>query len=160
MLIFSFDAIAVSAKARGAERGTIMHQLDRAIEIALEAHAGQTDKTGEPYYLHSNRVAAAVSSVEEKIVAYLHDVVEKGGWSLERLKAEGFTDAVVAAVEALTKREDESDETFVRRAAANRLARTVKEADLTDNLAQAQAGGLDTVKYTEGLKTLNGTDSA
>lgn len=132
-----------------------MHQLDRAIEIVLEAHAGQTDKTGEPYYLHCNRVAAAVPSVEEKIVAYLHDVVEKGGWSLERLKAEGFTDAIVSAVEALTKRGDESDENFVRRAASNGLARPVKEADLNDNLAQAEAGGLDTAKYTEGLKTLS-----
>ena len=84
-----------------------MHQLDRAIEITLEAHAGQTDKTGEPYYLHCNRVAAAVSTIDEKIVAYLHDVVEKGGWSLERLKAEGFSDPVVSAVDALTKREGE-----------------------------------------------------
>lgn len=129
-----------------------MHALDRAIEIALEAHAGQTDKAGELYYLHCNRVAAAVASVDEKIVAYLHDVVEKGpGWSLDRLKSEGFTDAVVSAVEALTKREGESDETFVRRAASNNLAKPVKRADLNDNLAQASASGLDTSKYVKGL---------
>jgi (p)ppGpp synthase/HD superfamily hydrolase len=134
-----------------------MHQLDRAIEIALEAHAGQTDKTGEPYYLHCNRVAAVVSSVEEKIVAYLHDVVEKGGWSLERLKAEGFSDPVVSAVDALTKREGESDEAFVRRAASDGLARPVKEADLNDNLKQAEAAGLDAAKYVNGLKTLTET---
>lgn len=134
-----------------------MHQLDRAIEIALEAHAGQTDKTGEPYYLHCNRVAAVVSSVEEKIVAYLHDVVEKGGWSIERLKSEGFSDPVVSAVDALTKREGESDEAFVRRAASNGLARPVKEADLTDNLTQVESAGLDAAKYINALKTLSET---
>ena len=132
-----------------------MHQLDRAIEIALEAHAGQTDKTGEPYYLHCNRVAAAVSTIDEKIVAYLHDVVEKGGWSIEQLKAEGFSDPIVSAVDALTKREGESDEAFVRRAASDRLARPVKEADLNDNLKQAEAAGIDATKYVEGLNTLS-----
>lgn len=68
-----------------------MHRLDRAIEIAMEAHAGQSDKTGEPYYLHCNRVAAAVPNIDEKIVAYLDDVVEKAGWSLERVANPGKT---------------------------------------------------------------------
>jgi hypothetical protein len=139
----------------------MMHELDRAIEIALEAHAGQTDKTGEPYYLHCNRVAAAVSTIPEKTVAYLHDVVEKSeGWSIERLKAEGFSDVIVSAVDALTKREDENEGDFVRRAASNRLAKRVKEVDLRDNLDQAEASGLDPAKYVEGLKTLSETDSA
>ncbi|TCU04842.1 HD domain-containing protein [Rhizobium sullae] len=51
--------------------------LDHAAEIAVEAHAGQTDKTGRPYIDHCRRVAAAVTGDEEKIVAYLHDVAEK-----------------------------------------------------------------------------------
>ncbi|WP_082512125.1 HD domain-containing protein [Rhizobium sp. Root1204] len=136
-----------------------MHELDRAIEIALEAHAGQNDKTGEPYFLHCNRVAAAVSTIAEKTVAYLHDVVEKSeGRSIERLKVEGFSDLIVSAVDALTKREDENEEDFVRRAA--RLARPVTEADLKDNLDQAEASGLDPAKYVEGLKTLSETGSA
>lgn len=137
-----------------------MYQLDRAIEIALEAHTGQTDKTGEPYYFHCNRVAAAVTTIDEKIVAYLHDVVEKGGWSIERLKAEGFSEPIVSAVDALTKREGESEEAFVRRAASDRLARPVKEADLNDNLKQAEAAGIDATKYVEGLNTLSVADSA
>ena len=132
-----------------------MHELDRAIEIALDAHAGQSDKAGEPYFLHCNRVAAVVSNIDEKIVAYLHDVVEKGPhWSLDRLRAEGFSDAVVSAVDALTRRDNEDDEAFVLRAASNGLARPVKKADLKDNLEQAQANGLDTTKYANGLKIL------
>lgn len=132
-----------------------MHELDRAIEIALDAHAGQTDKAGEPYFLHCNRVAASVRGIDEKIVAYLHDVVEKRErWTLERLKAEGFSNAIVSAVDALTKRDDENEALFVRRAASNDLARAVKQADLKDNLQQALANALDTAKYSDGLKIL------
>jgi (p)ppGpp synthase/HD superfamily hydrolase len=138
-----------------------LHKLERAIEIALDAHAGQTDKAGEPYFLHCTRVAASVRGINEKIVAYLHDVVEKRArWSFERLKAEGFSDAIVSAVDALTKRDEEDDEKFVRRAAANSLARRVKEADLKDNFEQAQASGLDTKKYVDGLRILKETRQA
>jgi hypothetical protein len=81
--------------------------------------------------------------------------VEKGeGWSFERLKAEGFSDAIVSAVDALTKREGEKDVAFVRRAASNSLARPVKEADLKDNLEQAEGRGNEAAKYLDGLKTL------
>ncbi len=51
--------------------------LDHAIEVASKAHAGQTDKLGNPYIQHCRRVAFAVSGQDRKIVAYLHDVVEK-----------------------------------------------------------------------------------
>ena len=102
-----------------------------------------------------------MSTIPEKTVAYLNDVVEKSDdWSIERLKAEGFSDVIVSAVDALTKRQDENERTFVRRAASNRLARPVKEADLRDNLDQAEAIGLDPAKYVEGLKTLSETGSA
>jgi guanosine-3',5'-bis(diphosphate) 3'-pyrophosphohydrolase len=57
--------------------------LERAIEIAAAAHAGQTDKGGEPYILHPLRVMFRMHSVEEKIVAVLHDVVEDSNWSFE-----------------------------------------------------------------------------
>lgn len=47
----------------------------------------------------------------------------------------GFSDAVVEAVESLTKREDEENdyEAFMQRLAPNPLAREVKLADLRDN---------------------------
>jgi hypothetical protein len=70
---------------------------------------------------------------------------------LSDLEAEGFSAEIVSAVDALTKREDENEGDFVRRAASNRLARPVKEADLRDNLDQAEASGLDPAKYVEGL---------
>jgi hypothetical protein len=50
--------------------------LERAIAIATEAHTGQVDKAGTPYIAHPLRVIENVSTMDEKIVAALHDVVE------------------------------------------------------------------------------------
>ncbi len=113
--------------------------LERAEAIASAAHEGQIDKRGRPFLAHLRRVAGCVCGEDERIVALLHDVVEKGpGWTLEALAAKGFSPDVVAAVDALTRRENESDEDFVARAVALPLARAVKRADLKDNLESAR----------------------
>lgn len=111
-----------------------MSTLERAIALAAEAHAGQQDKVGEAYILHPLRVMLAVGSPGERIVGVLHDVVEDTPWTLEGLRAEGFSAEVVDAVDALSRREGEDYFDFVLRAGANPLARPVKLADLRDNL--------------------------
>jgi (p)ppGpp synthase/HD superfamily hydrolase len=111
-----------------------MSTLERAIVIAAEGHAGVKDKGGAPYILHPLRMMIALSSPDERIVAVLHDVCEDcPGWTLDRLRAEGFPDHIITALDSVTKREDESYELFVSRAAANPIGRQVKLADLTDN---------------------------
>lgn len=119
---------------------TLPGSLERAIEIALIAHAGQTDKAGAPYILHPLRVMLAQTTDIARIAGVLHDVVEDGeGWTLERLRAEGFAPEVVEAVAAVTKRPEEEGKdlatylAFVRRAAAHPVGRQVKRADLLDN---------------------------
>lgn len=114
--------------------------LERAIEIALIAHAGQKDKAGSPYILHPLRVMLAQISDVDRITGVLHDVVEDGdGWTFDRLLAEGFTSEVVEAVASVTKRPEEEGNdletylAFVRRAAAHPVGRLVKRADLLDN---------------------------
>lgn len=132
-----------------------MQHLDHAMQIAIEAHRGQVDKTGRPFFEHCQRVALLVSGDEARTVAYLHDVAEKGsGWTLDRLREEGFPPAIISAVDALTRRPDEPDDEFVRRAAANPLALPVKQADLEDNLRQAEQAGKNTEKYQRGLDIL------
>jgi (p)ppGpp synthase/HD superfamily hydrolase len=82
-----------------------MSTLETAIAIAAEAHEGQVDKAGAPYILHPLRVMLRLDTNEERIVAVLHDVVEDcKGWSFKRLKAEKFSDRVIGALKALTKR--------------------------------------------------------
>ncbi|RWO13721.1 MAG: HD domain-containing protein [Mesorhizobium sp.] len=133
-----------------------MSFLYRAAKIAEQAHAGQTDKTGRPYIEHCRRVVDAVETLDQKAVAYLHDIVEKSDdWDRERLEAAGFGTSIVSAVDAMTRRPDEDDLAFVRRAAANPLALPVKRADLTDNLWQAQQIGASTSKYEDGLRILD-----
>jgi (p)ppGpp synthase/HD superfamily hydrolase len=111
-----------------------MSTLERAIAIAAEAPAGQVDKAGAPYVLHPLRMMLRVSSPEERLVAVLHDVCEDcPGWSFDRLKAEGFSDRILAALDSVTKRDGEDYESFVRRAAADPIGRAVKLADLSDN---------------------------
>ena len=40
--------------------------LEKAIQIAAEAHAGQLDKCQQPYILHSLRVMLNVTTEEEQ----------------------------------------------------------------------------------------------
>ncbi|GIW40957.1 MAG: hypothetical protein KatS3mg076_1534 [Candidatus Binatia bacterium] len=97
-------------------------------------HRGQKDKAGEPYILHVLRVMTAMSDDTSRMAAVLHDVVEDSHYTLEDLRAAGFPEEVLDAVDALTRRPGESYEAFVRRAAAHPVARRVKLADLEDNL--------------------------
>lgn len=111
-----------------------MSTLERALVIAAEAHAGQVDKAGQPYILHPLRVMLRLSGADERVVAVLHDVVEDTPWTFPRLRAEGFSEAVLAGLDAVTKRRGEAYEDFIRRAASDPIGRRVKRADLEDNL--------------------------
>ena len=58
--------------------------LAKAINLAMQAHAGQTDKAGMPYIGHVMRVMQAGRTIDEKIVGALHDIVEDTPWTLWR----------------------------------------------------------------------------
>ena len=119
---------------RGVNALTLMSTLERAIEIAAQAHAGQMDKAGQPYILHPLRVMLSVQTQSERITAVLHDVVEDTSVAVDDLRAEGFAPEVIEAVMALTKRDGEGRLTAAKRAADNAIARNVKLADVTDNM--------------------------
>ena len=127
--------------------------LQRAIEIAVEAHKGQLDKGGNLYVLHPLRIMMGLDTEDEKIVGVLHDVVEDcEGWTWDRLRSEGFSEEVIDALLSVSKTPEEEAEfsrlketgsedavrqhyfAFVRRAAANEIGRKVKMADIHDNL--------------------------
>jgi len=108
--------------------------LQRAIEIAVEAHKNQVDKGGRPYILHPLRLMFRMQNDEERMAAVLHDTVEDTPITLDDLRGEGFPDVVVEAVDRLSRRSTESYEEFVARAAEHPLARRVKLADIEDNL--------------------------
>jgi hypothetical protein len=107
--------------------------LERAIRIAVEAHTGQTDKGGQPYILHVLRVMFAVSHPDARIVAALHDVVEDTPVTEDDLRAEGFSEPILAAVRCLTRKHGINYADYVVGVRANPLAVQAKLADLADN---------------------------
>lgn len=117
-----------------------MSTLERAIGIAVEAHAGQKDKAGQPYILHALRVmlGAAGWGDTSRIVGVLHDVVEDTDWTLEDLREEGFHPAVLDAIDALTRRPHEDYGAYLGRLDDGVLAPMVKMADLVDNLDRSR----------------------
>ena len=110
--------------------------LARAIEIAASAHRNQVDKGGNPYILHPIRVMMSLNSADEKIVGILHDVVEDSDeWNFDRLREEGFEEHILSALKSVTKAtEAENYRQFIKRAGHNKIGRTVKIADIRDNL--------------------------
>lgn len=112
-----------------------MSTLERAIEIATEAHRGQHDKAGNDYIEHPLRVMAAGKTLNEQIVGVLHDVVEDSDWTFEQLAAEGFSTEIIEALRCVTKlSKDEPYDKFISRIKCNPLAVAVKINDLSDNM--------------------------
>ena len=112
-----------------------MSTLQRAIEIATQAHQGQFDKSGKDYIGHPLRVMEMGRTEEEKIAGVLHDVVEDSDWTFEALEAEGFSQEIIAALKCVTKlSENENYDDFIERVKKNPLAVAVKINDLTDNM--------------------------
>jgi hypothetical protein len=109
--------------------------LRDACEISDRAHEGQVDKLGEPYRWHVARVMRRFSfdDLDAKMTGAFHDVVEDTDLTLDDLRVAGCPEAVLEAVDALTRREGEDYDAFIRRVSANPLARRVKAADLCDN---------------------------
>ena len=135
--------------------------IERAIQIAVTAHAGIKDKGGKPYILHPIKVMMRVETEEEQIVAILHDVVEDTDWTFDALRNEGFSETVIEALETVTKQsEDEDYEDFIKRSLQNDIGRKVKIADLRENLDVTRIGELSEKdikrinKYKKALQTL------
>ena len=137
--------------------------LERAIQIAVEAHAGVKDKGGKAYILHPISVMMRCETDDEKTVAILHDVVEDTDWTFEALREEGFTEKIIEALKTVTKHsEDEDYDEFIQRSLQNEIGSKVKIADLRENLDVTRIGELSEKdverinKYKRALKTLTG----
>lgn len=136
--------------------------LEKALRIAVEAHAGQVDKSGKPYIFHPLRVCCRCFTDEEKMVALLHDTIEDTEITTEDLLSEGFPPYIVEAILSISRNEDETYEEFVKRTGLNPLGRAVKLHDLEDNmdisrLEQVTEKVLDRLnKYIKAYRYLKG----
>jgi (p)ppGpp synthase/HD superfamily hydrolase len=120
-------------------------EIERALQAAALAHAGQTRKGSDlPYITHPVQVAWILMGVDAPSVAVqaalLHDVVEDcEGWTSERVRAE-FGAEVAAIVEELTEVKEDSWEERKLAAAAHAATMSstgalVKAADQLHNLS-------------------------
>ena len=108
--------------------------LEKAIEIAVEAHRGQIDKAGKIYILHPIRVMLRGQNEREQIVGILHDVVEDTPVTLDMLRTEGFSEEILDAISCITRNNGEDYGDFINRVLTNPLATQVKLYDLEDNM--------------------------
>ena len=103
--------------------------LQKALNIASDAHRGQLDKGGKPYIFHPLYVASHVDGINEKIVALLHDVVEDTDVTLDDLRNEGFSEEIICAINVLTKTDDDYDN-YLKKVKSNEMARKDKIEDI------------------------------
>ena len=108
--------------------------LHKAITIACEAHQGQSSINGEPYILHPLRLLVKAKSNEERIIAVLHDVIEKSNITLADLKNKGFDQNIISAIDSLSRRRSESYIDYIGRLMQNRISVKIKLLDLADNI--------------------------
>ncbi len=113
----------------------------RAMQIAYDAHHGQTDKAGVPYVFHPLHLAEAMEDEICCCTALLHDVVEDTAVTLEDLAAV-FPPEVVEAVALLTHEEGTDYFDYVRRIRSNPIALKVKLADLAHNSDTTRFAGV------------------
>ncbi len=117
--------------------------VDEAVEIATQVFAGERDLDGKPALLHALAVGMAGKTNDEKIVGFLHDVVEDSKWEIEDLMREGFSEEVTRAVAILTHEKlHETYEQYIDLIihSGNRLAINVKINDLKHNIERGQKG--------------------
>ena len=106
----------------------------KALSLATKTHEGQKDKAGEDYINHPKRVAEKCQSLDEKVTALLHDVIEDTDITTNDLKDLGFPQYIIDSILSVTKRENEDYMDFILRSKSNIIGRNVKIQDLLDNM--------------------------
>ena len=128
--------------------------IEKAWTLAAEYHAGMTDKYGNPYMEHLERVADRVREMEYDFVdetaeiemyvatAYLHDIVEDTDITRDDL-VEAFPADVVSAIFRLTREKGMTYANYIEVVVMSydwgfkpgKIARVVKLADLLDHVS-------------------------
>ena len=107
-------------------------EIEKAIEIAVKTHGGHKTLDGYPYTNHLSYVMCSCMTYADEYgtVAMLKD----SHLSAEYLRKEGFSVSVIQAVDAITQREDEAYEDYIKRLSNNSAAKQVKMTEVEDNL--------------------------
>lgn len=117
--------------------------IDKAIEFASRAHAADYDLDGNPTILHPLAVGMMGGNDTERIVGFLHDVVEDTRYDFDDLINEGLSEEVLTALRLLTHDKDTPYMAYIEQIcrSGNQTAIRVKINDLKHNLARGKEGG-------------------
>lgn len=136
-----------------------MPTVEDADALAEERH-GRTGKMygDQPYIFHPREVAAEIATRyagtaeydDAVIAALLHDTVEDTDVTLVELRALGYSDRVIRALDACTRRRGETYAMFIRRCCRDRLGRRIKIADNICN--RRRLDGIQDTGRREGLR--------
>ena len=127
----------------------------KALKLSFEAHKDQVDKSGMPYVYHPFHLAEQMETEETVIVALLHDVVEDTDYTLDDIRAMGFSDSVVEALALMTHDKSVPYMDYVAKIKSNPIAKAVKLADLKHNSDLSRLDFVDekALKRVEKYKT-------
>ena len=109
------------------------NSLNKAIVIAAKIHKGKKGRNREPAIMHPIRVMSMMKNNRSRTVAILHDVVESGKITMGELEDNGFDSKICKAVDLLSRNKGQKYFNYIDDIKTNKLAKTVKLADLTDN---------------------------
>lgn len=115
-------------------RTKLIEELERAIALASIKHKGQLDKGGNPYILHPINVMKEMYTLQEKIIAVLHDIIEDTDVDEHFLKAYGINEIAIKSISTLTKKEEDSYMEYIKKVSQDYFARRVKIVDLEQNM--------------------------
>ena len=104
-----------------------------ALKLCFEAHKDQLDKSGMPYVFHPFHLAEQMTDEDTTVVALLHDLIEDTEYTLDDLRALGFSEKIIEAIGLMTHAEDVPYMEYVAEIKKNPIARAVKLADLRHN---------------------------
>ena len=107
--------------------------IKKAMNLAFNAHEGQTDKGGMAYIMHPFYIASKLNEEDEIITALLHDTLEDSNLTKEDLLNAGFSTDIIEAIDILTRKQDDYFD-YIYKVKKNDLARKIKLLDLKHNM--------------------------
>ena len=118
----------------------MMDMYNKCLQIATEAHHGQTRWDGSPYINHPVAVASKFTDERLKCIAVLHDVMKDTGCDRQSLLVKGVRLDIVVMVDVLSRMESESYTSFIIRICQMPSAVKVKIEDIKHNLIGLKKG--------------------
>lgn len=118
---------------------------DKAHAMATVLHSGQTDQAGMDYLAHPKRVLGHMLTTERyqslspedqaaaRQAAWLHDALEDTPARPEDLRAAGFSEKVIDAIDGVSKRDGEATDAYFERVRSNPISWALKIGDHLDN---------------------------